>query len=215
MVKFIKTAKDYFALYMVDHGFVRALYPNLHKVGNKLFRSSQPSPRQLYNWKKKYGGKTIINLRGENGLASFKLEKKACKRLGLKLINFRVYSRNPPQIDEIIGLIKIFHNAEYPALIHCKSGSDRTGIAAALYRILILNETVQKAANELHWSFGHIKTSHTGVLDYFLECYLVQTKKEKISFLDWVSEYDPVSLKNEFRSSGFVSLLVDKIIKRE
>ena len=165
--------------------------------------------------KKKYGIKTIINLRGENGLAAYKLEKKACEELDLNLINFRVYSRNPPQLDEIKGLIEIYKTVEYPALIHCKSGSDRTGIAAALYRILILNQTVKEASNELHWSYGHIKTSHTGVLDYFLERYVSHTEKQKISFLEWVKDYDPVSLKNEFRSSGFMSLLFDKIIKRE
>mgnify|MGYP003345763574 CR=1 FL=1 len=113
------------------------------------------------------------------------------------------------------GLIEIYKTVEYPALIHCKSGSDRTGIAAALYRILILNQTVKEASNELHWSYGHIKTSHTGVLDYFLERYVSHTEKQKISFLEWVKDYDPVSLKNEFRSSGFMSLLFDKIIKRE
>ena len=215
MLELFKTIKNYLGLYIIDHGFVRAIYPNFHEVGNNLFRSSQPSPRQLKIWKKKFGVKTIVNLRGENGLAAFKLEKQACEKLGLKLVNFRVYSRNPPQLKEIMGLTKIFQNVEYPALIHCKSGSDRTGIAAALYRILILNETVQDAADELHWSYGHIKSSHTGVLDYFLECYLSQAKKEKISFLDWVTEYDPVVLKNEFRSSGYLSLLVDKIIRRE
>ena len=165
--------------------------------------------------KKKYGIKTIINLRGENGLAAFKLENEACQKLNLNLVNYRLYSRNPPHLDEITGLVKIYQTIEYPALIHCKSGSDRTGIASALYRILIANETVQNASSELHWSFGHIKKSHTGVLDYFLECYVKHTKKQKISFLDWVKDYDPVSLKNEFRSSGFMSLLVDKIIRRE
>jgi len=52
-------------------------------------------------------------------------------------------------------------------------------------------------------------------LDYFLERYVSHTEKQKISFLEWVKDYDPVSLKNEFRSSGFMSLLFDKIIKRE
>ena len=207
--------KNYLALYLVDHGFVRAIYPNMHKVSEGLFRSSQPSPRQLENIKRKYGIKTIINLRGKNGLAAYKLEKKACEELDLNLIDFRVYSRNPPQIDEINGLIEVYQSVEYPALIHCKSGSDRTGIAAALYRILILNETVKEASDELHWSYGHIKTSHTGVLDYFLECYVSHSEKQKISFLEWVQDYDPVSLKNEFRSSSFMSLLFDKIIKRE
>jgi len=207
--------KNYLALYLIDHGFVRAIYPNMHKVHDGLFRSSQPSPRQLANIKKKYGIKTIINLRGENGLAAYRLEKKACEELDLNLINFRIYSRNPPQIDEVKGLIEIYQTVEYPVLIHCKSGSDRTGIAAALYRILILNQTVKEASNELHWSYGHIKTSHTGVLDYFLERYVSHSEKQKISFLEWVKDYDPVSLKNEFRSSSFMSLLFDKIIKRE
>ena len=82
--------KNYLALYLIDHGFVRAIYPNMHKVSEDLFRSSQPSPRQLANIKKKYGIKTIINLRGENGLAAYRLEKKACEELDLNLINFRV-----------------------------------------------------------------------------------------------------------------------------
>ena len=68
--------KNYLALYLIDHGFIRAIYPNMHKVSEGLFRSSQPSPRQLANIKKKHGIKTIINLRGENGLAAYKLEKK-------------------------------------------------------------------------------------------------------------------------------------------
>ena len=215
MIYPFKIIKDYLALYLVDHGFVRAVYPNFYQVSDGLFRSSQPSPRQLKKLKQKYGIKTIINLRGENGLAAFKLENEACQKLNLNLVNYRLYSRNPPQLDEITGLIKIYQSVEYPALIHCKSGSDRTGIAAALYRILILNEAVKSAATELHWSFGHIKTSHTGVLDYFLECYVNHEKLHKISFLDWVKDYDPVSLKNEFRSSRFMSLLVDKLIRRE
>ncbi|MEK9907443.1 MAG: hypothetical protein VW540_06650 [Gammaproteobacteria bacterium] len=66
----------------------------MHKVSDGLFRSSQPSPRQLANFKKKYGIKTIINLRGENGLAAYKLEKKACEELDLNLINFRIKRLN-------------------------------------------------------------------------------------------------------------------------
>ena len=50
--------KNYSALYLIDHGFIRAIYPNMHKVSDGLFRSSQPSPRQLANMKKKYGIKT-------------------------------------------------------------------------------------------------------------------------------------------------------------
>ena len=82
---FFKTVKDYLALYIIDHGFVRAVYPNFHSVGKKLYRSSQPSPKQLLSLKNRYGIRTIINLRGENGLSAFKLEKEACKKLNLNI----------------------------------------------------------------------------------------------------------------------------------
>lgn len=211
-----KIIKDYLALYIVDHGFVRAVYPNLYSIDGNMFRCSQPSPKQLKTFKNKYNFKTIINLRGENGLSAYSLEKKACSSLNLDLVNFRAYSRNPPEFHEILQLIELFNNIEYPALMHCKSGSDRTGVVAALYRILHLKESVEKAfKKELHWKYGHIKKSHTGVLDYFFSQYLLENKVNPISFLDWASSYDPISLKHRFRSSGWSTYIVDKILRRE
>ena len=187
----LKIVKDYLSLYIIDHGFIRALYPNIHSIDKQMYRSSQPSPKQLKLFKKKYGLKTIINLRGENGLSAYSLEKEACLKLNLELVNFRAYSRNPPESEEIKILISLFNNIEYPALMHCKSGSDRTGVVATLYRILYLKESVEEAfKKELHWKYGHIKSSHTGVLDYFFTQYLSENKKNPKSFLDWVEDYD-------------------------
>ena len=45
--------KDYLELYIIDHGFVRAIYPNLYKIDENMYRSSQPSPNQLKKLKKK------------------------------------------------------------------------------------------------------------------------------------------------------------------
>ena len=207
--------KDYVSFYLFDHGFVRALYPNFYSIDGLMFRSSQPSPTRLEFLKKKYGIKTVINLRGENGLSAYNFEKKACLDLGLELINARTYSRSPPQIAEIKMLQSIFKNIEYPALMHCKSGSDRTGVAAALYRILQLHQSVELALKELHWSYGHIKSSHTGVLDYFFEVYIIEARKNPQSFIDWAETYDHTSLKARFRNASWTSLLVDKLLRRE
>ena len=212
----LKTLKDYLSLYLIDHGFVRAIYPNLHSIDNQMYRSSQPSPKQLKILKSTYGFKTIINLRGENGLSAYTLEKEACSQLNLELINFRAYSRNPPESDEIKTLISIFNKIKYPALMHCKSESDRTGVVATLYRILYLNESVEVALKkELHWKYGHIKSSHTGVLDYFFNQYISENQVNPKAFLDWVENYDHVSLKHRFRSSGWTTFIVDKILRRE
>ena len=212
----LKLIKDYLSLYIVDHGFVRAIYPNMYSIDRQMYRSSQPSPKQLRILKKKYGIKTIINLRGENGLSAYRLEKKACLNLNLELVNFRAYSRNPPESEEIKTLIKLFNKIKYPALMHCKSGSDRTGVVATLYRILYLKESVEDAfKKELHWKYGHIKSSHTGVLDYFFTQYLSENQDNPKTFLEWVENYDHVSLKKRFRSSGWTTFIVDKILRRE
>ena len=216
LVNKLKLIKDYLSLYIVDHGFVRAIYPNMYSIDRQMYRSSQPSPKQLRILKKKYGIKTIINLRGENGLSAYRLEKKACLNLNLELVNFRAYSRNPPESEEIKTLIKLFNKIKYPALMHCKSGSDRTGVVATLYRILYLKESVEDALKkELHWKYGHIKSSHTGVLDYFFTQYLSENQDNPKTFLEWVENYDHVSLKQRFRSSGWTTFFVDKILRRE
>ncbi len=216
LVNKLKLIKDYLSLYIVDHGFVRAIYPNMYSIDRQMYRSSQPSPKQLRILKKKYGIKTIINLRGENGLSAYRLEKKACLNLNLELVNFRAYSRNPPESEEIKTLIKLFNKIKYPALMHCKSGSDRTGVVATLYRILYLKESVKDAfKKELHWKYGHIKSSHTGVLDYFFTQYLSENQDNPKTFLEWVENYDHVSLKQRFRSSGWTTFIVDKILRRE
>ena len=216
LVNKLKLINDYLSLYIVDHGFVRAIYPNMYSIDRQMYRSSQPSPKQLRILKKKYGIKTIVNLRGENGLSAYSLEKKACLNLNLELVNFRAYSRNPPESEEIKTLIKLFNKIKYPALMHCKSGSDRTGVVATLYRILYLKESVEDAfKKELHWKYGHIKSSHTGVLDYFFTQYLSENQDNPKTFLEWVENYDHVSLKQRFRSSGWTTFFVDKILRRE
>ena len=211
----LKRYKDYLSFYLFDHGFVRALYPNLYSIDGLMYRSSQPSPAQLAILKKKYGIKTIINLRGENGLSAYYYEKKACCDLGLELINVRTYSRSPPHFTEIKSLQKIFKKIQYPALMHCKSGSDRTGIAAALYRILHLQQSVELALKELHWSYGHIKSSHTGVLDYFFEQYIAESRRSPQSFIEWAENYDHESLKGRFRGISWASFIVDRLLRRE
>ena len=212
----LKTLNDYLSLYIIDHGFVRAVYPNLHSIDGKMFRCSQPSPKQLKTFKEKYSFKTILNLRGENGLSAYNLEKKTCQDLNLTLVNFRAYSRNPPEFHEIQKLTKIFNDIDYPALMHCKSGADRTGVVAALYRILHLKESVEKSfKKELHWKYGHIKSSNTGVLDYFFKQYLLENEVNPKTFLDWVENYDHMSLKGRFRTSSWSTFIVDKILRRE
>ena len=50
-------------LTFVDHGFIRAVYCNRHRVGAKLWRSAQPGPGHL-RWAKRHGRETAFALSG-------------------------------------------------------------------------------------------------------------------------------------------------------
>ncbi|MBI4724035.1 MAG: protein tyrosine phosphatase, partial [Rhodomicrobium sp.] len=88
-------ALDYFDLYFVDHHIFRAIYSNRHKIAPGVWRSAQPSPGQIALLARK-GIKTIVNLRGERNCGSYRLQVEACRRHGIKLVNFQLQSRMVP-----------------------------------------------------------------------------------------------------------------------
>lgn len=203
-------------MHLVDHGAIRAVYNNLYNLGGGMYRSSQPSPAQLRKYREKLGLRTVINLRGAHGYGSYALEKEACAQLGITLHDIKLYSRTPPEIEEVHAMDDLFKSLEYPALLHCKSGADRAGIGAALYRILHLGHRVEDAMSELGWKYGHFKGAKTGVLDFFFATYVARNRQSPICFLEWVdTEYNRLEMHNRFRAEGWASLIVDKVLHRE
>ena len=146
----------------------------------------------------------------------YALEKEACAALGIALHDIKLYSRTPPEIEEVHAMDELFKQIEYPALLHCKSGADRAGIGAALYRILHLGHKVEDAMSELGWKYGHFKRARTGVLDFFLATYVARNQRSPIGFLEWVdTEYSRLETQTRFREEGWAGLIVDRVLHRE
>jgi protein tyrosine/serine phosphatase len=184
-----------------DYAFFRVPYPNAHWIGRDLVRSSQPWPFQLRNWRDQ-GIKTVINLRGEERGGHDVLERDACRRLGLTLIDFKLWSRAAPARAMVEEAKALFETVQYPVLIHCKSGADRAGVMSVLYRHFQLGEPIRDALSELHWTRGHAKVGLTGVLDYFFELYLTEGEAKGLGLLEWVRQpdYDPAAINAAFRA---------------
>ena len=113
-------------------------------VPQKVYRSGQPTPGQLREWTKKYGIKTVINLRGDVEQA-VRDEQAAADELGLKMITMTLSSRRLPAKYLLIELIGHIETAEPPVLLHCRSGIDRSGTAGALAAFAIGDIPYEKA----------------------------------------------------------------------
>lgn len=206
---------NYGEMLLLDHLVFRLVFQNRHKVSDQLWRAAQPLPHQIAAAKRQ-GIRTIINLRGPTNTATYAYERAACRRAGIKLIDFRVKSRDAPTKEELRGASDVFRSIEYPALMHCKSGADRAGLASVLYRHLHDGAPIKEAVKHLSLRYGHIAQANTGIIDHFFQSYLVYAKTNPISFSDWVEHvYDPAELKRSFKSSSWANRLVDSILKRE
>lgn len=207
----------YLDMLFVDHGIFRVIYNNLHALPGGLYRSSQPSPGQIRRYHRQLGIRTIINLRGADETRRYALEAEECRRLGIELIDFKgIMSRSAPYAEVIREARALFDRIQYPALIHCKSGADRAGFGAALFRMFRLQEPVGDAMRELSWKYGHLKGSKTGILDFFFEEYLLANLKDPVEFLAWLeASYDRDRLKEAFHTRGWADFLVDRVLHRE
>ena len=100
-------------------------------------------------------------------------------------------SRRAPERAEVLKLFEAFRTLEKPFLLHCKSGADRSGFAAALYLIAHEGASVAEARRHLSFRYLHLKRSRAGVLGHILDLYEARLERGPIGIEDWfATEYD-------------------------
>jgi protein tyrosine/serine phosphatase len=208
-------AASHLDMLFIDHGIFRVLYLNRHRLGERAWRSAQPTPHQIRVLARQ-GLRTIVNLRGSRLCGSYWLERSTCARKGITLIDFHIRSRAAPTREEVHAAVELFDRIEYPMLLHCKSGADRAGLMSVLFRHLEEGVPLGEARRELSLRYGHVRQADTGILDYFFDRYLEDSRRRPMPFLEWVDTvYDPVELKATFRSKGWANRLIDQGLRRE
>lgn len=199
-----------------DHGFLRARFSNFHWIEpGVMARANQPSPQAIERYAKA-GFKTILNLRGKSDTGYYALECEACAAHDVALIDVRMHSREPPKVEQVLRAMELFESIRYPALMHCKSGADRAGVMAVLYKHFKMGLPIDQAVEQLGLKYLHVKQGKTGMIDFFFAAYLEETKQSGKPFLDWVREdYDQARVKAAFMGEWWANILVDKILRRE
>lgn len=138
----------------------RMLGDNFHTVeSEKLYRSMQLSPKNLEDYIKKYGIKSVINLRGEQPDQSWWIdEKNVCEQNNVAYFNLLMAAENFSRKEDLQRLLEIYDAAPTPMLIHCLAGTDRTGEAAALWCIEKMGMSNQEAMEQMEFlKYHHCK----------------------------------------------------------
>ena len=202
----------------VDHALLRLGWRNWGVVeSGRMYRSNHPTPRQLRQAVRRHGIRTVINLRGNRPeCGSDLLGRAEAARLGVAHVDAPFESRGAPHKDRILRLAEVFSRMQEPALLHCKSGADRTGLAAGIW-LLLQGRPVAEALEQLSIRYGHLAAARTGILDAFFLTYdAFQRRNGKKPLLDWLREdYDEDALRASYRSKRWADRIVDCVLRRE
>ena len=194
--------RDLLYFLFTDHAIFRALWSNTHLVAPNVWRSNHPTKRRLKAIQKK-GVKHILSLRGDMKNSPYRFERENCLDLGLKLTVIGLASRDVAPKDRFIDLLDFFDTTDVPFLMHCKSGADRTSLAAAFYLIYKCGTPIVHARKQMSPWYLHFKWTKSGILDFMLdefERFINQNPDKDLRY--WVTHiYDAETLKNAFNAT--------------
>ena len=190
--------RSYWHVRWLDHGILRTFWHNFEQVSDGVYRSNHPDDKRFEAYAA-MGIKTVLNLRGVAKQPHYLFEVESCERLGLTLVTVHMSARQAPKVTHLTKLMDAFETMERPFLMHCKSGADRTGLAAALYLMMEEGQSVADARQQLSFRYLHIRRTSTGILDHFLDVYEARNAQSPIDIKDWIrTEYDPEALSESF-----------------
>jgi protein tyrosine/serine phosphatase len=136
---------------------------HLHSSGNfhpivkgEAYRSAQPDGDDLRRWATNTGIRSVINLRGSHeGTPWYDEEVVVSNELGLTHYDFGMSASKGLDPARAATLITLLRDAPKPVLIHCKAGSDRTGLASALY-LADRGDGEMLAEGQISLRYGHV-----------------------------------------------------------
>ncbi len=154
--------------------FVRVVVgPNAHTViPGRVYRTAQLSPQRLEAFIAEKGIRTVVNLRGICVNMPWYLDE--CRVTHAANVNqedITLSAKRLPAPAEVQRLIDVFDHTEYPLLIHCQRGADRTGLASTMARLLLTTDTLVAARRQLSPRYGHLPVGLTAVMGQFFDYY--------------------------------------------
>jgi len=116
----------------------------------------------------------------------------------------------------VLDAAALFDRIDYPALLHRKSGIDRSGLMGAIYLLSHGDAEVVTALKQFSARYGYLGAGPTGIGKAFIQAYARAQAETGVAFLDWVADgYDPEALGRAFRPSPFANALVNAVLRRE
>jgi protein tyrosine phosphatase (PTP) superfamily phosphohydrolase (DUF442 family) len=168
--------------------------PNVHQTSTLFYRSSQLSGPELKRHIREKGIRTVIRLVGteDANRETYEEEAAAIAETDAKLVVASLPTSRLPYRSEMLRLFAALDTAERPVFVHCKQGSDRTGLVTAIWLHDYEGRPLGEAREQLSLEYGHIPFGGASDMGKFLDMYEVYAKDHPgVSIKQWTTNvYD-------------------------
>jgi hypothetical protein len=146
---------------------------NFHTViPGLVYRSSQPSGGRLRRLIQVRGIRTVVNLRGCcDPLPWYAEQCRVTNRLNVSQEDLAFSAGRLPSVPLLRQLVEVLDRSEYPILLHCHKGADRSGLASAIVLLLKTDTPLARARKQLGARYGHLAIGRTTHIDRFFDLY--------------------------------------------
>ncbi len=145
---------------------------NFYRLSDEVYRSKQPDDEEM-DALEGMGMRSILNLR------QYHSDEDDARGTGLKLYHVPV---NAGEIDDgfVMAALRTIAQAEKPILIHCWHGSDRTGVVAAMYRMVFQDWPREQAIDEfVNGGFGYHARFYPNI-EHYLQTVDIDAIRRKV-----------------------------------
>ena len=151
---------------------------NVHEIEpGVFFRSGQLSEVALEQMIQRRNIMTILNLRGAHPEDRwFAAESSVAEGYGVKYISIPLSPDREPPMEEMNRIAGILQKANGPILVHCNSGTNRTGLVSAIYELAVQGRSAAEASGQLSILYGHFPWfgSQTSAMDRAFQTFAAQ-----------------------------------------
>jgi hypothetical protein len=160
----------------------------------RVYRSGQLRAADLGRIVRRYQIKTVLNLRGSHPEeAWYRAERSATLAAGAAQVDMAMSSCEWMSRDQARTLLKVLEQSQYPLLIHCWRGSERTGLVSAMTELLRPGATLADARDQFSLRYLFVRAGDGALMRDHLETYEQWLGRRRLEhtparFRQWMTE---------------------------
>jgi tyrosine-protein phosphatase SIW14 len=135
-------------LFLLPHAALAALPGRFVQITEGIYRSAQPSEEHFDSLKNEAGIRTIVSVNNDEG--EIEAEARNAAAAGIRFISVPFSGFFAPSDENVNQVLQALDDrANWPVLLHCQHGRDRTGLITGLYRVEFQKWAPKKAFTEM------------------------------------------------------------------